>query len=158
MTLANLAPAPQQHPEPDLTSPMAYHCSRMYLLVLVALQMLAVTVLSTAISNAGLHYAAIAFILLTPVAMGVFFAKLSYRFELTAEALETRKPISPELRTITPLRNIQEVTTRAGILESLLGVGTVVIVTLRQRITWPHLADHLNVAENIRQRLTRRRD
>jgi len=137
---------------------MVFRCSRRYLLVLVALQMLGVTLLSTVISNAGMHYAAIGFLLMTPIAMGIFFAKLSYRFEMTAEAIETRKPVSREPRAITPLQNIQEVKTRRGRLERLLGVGTIVIFTLRQRITWPHLADHMNIAENLRQRVARRRD
>jgi hypothetical protein len=62
------------------------------------------------------------------------------------------KPLSVQLVTITPLRNIREVNTRAGLLELVLGVGTIVVTTIGRRITWPHLADHKNVAERLRQK------
>lgn len=133
--------------------PVTLQCSRRYLLVMLAIQMATVALVATGISEGGLPPAAIAMTVLTPIPLGMFFAKLNYRFELTELAVETIKPLSPRLLTITPLRNIREVKARSGVFEMLLGVGTVVMTTIGSRITWPHLSDHKKVVDKIRERI-----
>jgi membrane protein YdbS with pleckstrin-like domain len=133
--------------------PVTFQCSRRYLLTILAVQIATVAIVATAISEAGLPLAAIALTVLTPIPLGIFFAKLNYRFELTEMAVETVKPLSPRLLTITPVQNLREVKTRAGIFEMLCGVGTIVMTTLGGRLTWPHLSGHCKIADDIRDRV-----
>ena len=78
-----------------------------------------------------------------------------YRFTFGAGEIRTRKIFTNHLNVTTPAHQIQSVSVHEGVLEALLGVGTIEISTASSRARdavyiWPHIQDARRVAEKMR--------
>jgi len=78
-----------------------------------------------------------------------------YRFTFGSSEIRTRKFFTSHRNVTTPAHQIQSVSAHEGILEALLGVGTIEISTASSRhehavYIWPHIQDARQVAEEMR--------
>jgi membrane protein YdbS with pleckstrin-like domain len=78
-----------------------------------------------------------------------------YRFAFDSGEIRTRKVFTSHRNVTTPAHQIQSISAHEGVLEALLGVGTIEISTASSRhdhavYTWPHIQDARRVAEEMR--------
>ncbi|MCA9248864.1 MAG: PH domain-containing protein [Planctomycetales bacterium] len=81
--------------------------------------------------------------------------KAMYRFTFGSGEIRTQKVFTNHIDVTTPVHQIQSVSAYEGILEALLGAGTIEFTTASShqehaKYTWPHIHDARTIAEELR--------
>src|SRR5207248_7321796 len=77
-----------------------------------------------------------------------------YRFTISSDCVRTEKPFSAHLDVTTPSDVIQGISVYEGVIEAIVGVGTIEISTASSHgghahFVWPHLAGHRELARQL---------
>jgi membrane protein YdbS with pleckstrin-like domain len=137
------------------SKPKTIRCSDKCLRVRFFLDLALVAGISIAFGLAHWVVALVMFLILGGAAWFRSKCMSMYRFTFGNSDIRTRKVFTNHIDVTTPAHQIQSVSAHEGILEALLGAGTIEITTASShqehaKYTWPHIHDARTVAEELR--------
>jgi membrane protein YdbS with pleckstrin-like domain len=130
-------------------------CSAKYLRVRLSLELGLLIAISASFAVVNWVVGFSVFLFLVGVVWFRMKCKSMYRFKFGGGEIRTRKVFTNHNDVTTPFHQIQSVAAYEGVLEALLGAGTIEITTASShtdhaRFIWPHIDDAPMVADRLR--------
>jgi membrane protein YdbS with pleckstrin-like domain len=130
-------------------------CSDKYLRVRFAIELAIAAAISIVFGLASWVVGLVIFLILGGIVWFRNKCMSMYRFTFGSGEIRTRKVFTNHIDVTAPTHQIQSVSAHEGILEALLGAGSIEITTASSHhdhanFTWPHIHDARTIVEELR--------